>query len=105
MTDPIGLIRVYAECQVEVRNDDDVPMSMYNMLQFHVHATSEHTINGHHYAGEIHFVHQVAGGTDLLVTGLLLNAEDGAPENPWLNTVLGTMDMGAENQTVPVIIE
>lgn len=93
------------ECQVEVRNDDDEPSGEFDFQQFHVHATSEHTINGHHYAGEVHFVHKVAGGNDLLVTGLLLNVEAGAPENPWLNTVLDTMSQGVENATVPVTIE
>jgi len=29
----------------------------YDFLQFHFHSPSEHTIDGHHYDAEVHFVH------------------------------------------------
>lgn len=43
----------------------------YNLLQFHFHAPSEHTINGKAAAMVIHFVHQATDG-ELSVIALLL---------------------------------
>lgn len=34
----------------------------YYLVQFHLHAPSEHTINGHRESGEIHFVHKSIDG-------------------------------------------
>ena len=47
----------------------------YELQQFHVHAPSEHTLNGKHSPLEIHLVHKSASG-DLAVVGLLV--EQGA---------------------------
>lgn len=43
----------------------------YELIQFHFHAKSEHTIGGKHYPLEIHFVHKY-GDDDLVVIGVLL---------------------------------
>jgi len=43
----------------------------YNLLQAHLHATSEHTFNGGSFPMEIHFVHQASDGT-LAVLGVML---------------------------------
>ena len=43
----------------------------YNLLQFHWHTSSEHEVNGLKYPLEMHFVHQSAGGT-LLVVGVFI---------------------------------
>jgi carbonic anhydrase len=50
----------------------------YELVQFHFHAASEHTIDGDHDPLEIHFVHRSAEGK-LAVVGVML--ETGA-ENP-----------------------
>jgi carbonic anhydrase len=50
----------------------------YELVQFHLHAVSEHTIDGQHDPLEIHFVHRSAEGK-LAVVGVML--ETGA-ENP-----------------------
>lgn len=42
----------------------------YELLQFHFHALSEHTIDGDHYPIEVHFVHQYAD-TDYAVLGIM----------------------------------
>ena len=52
----------------------------YDLLQYHFHAASEHTIDGEHGALEVHFVHKSEAG-DLLVVGALI--EEGE-ENPAL---------------------
>lgn len=70
-----------------------------------MHTPSEHTIKGHHYGGEIHFVHKEDGGSGLLVTGLLLNPEKDVPENAWAENVWRSMDSGKEEEVVPVDLE
>ncbi len=47
----------------------------YELLQFHFHTPSEHTIEGEPAAGEVHFVHQDPDG-NLAVIGVLI--EEGA---------------------------
>ncbi len=43
----------------------------YNLLQFHFHSLSEHTINGKHFPLEVHFVHKDSRG-NLSVIGLMI---------------------------------
>jgi carbonic anhydrase len=65
---------------------NDVPMSTelggirYEMVQFHFHAPSEHTIDGEHTPLEAHFVHKSAAG-ELAVIGILV--EEGAHDVIW----------------------
>jgi carbonic anhydrase len=47
----------------------------YDLVQFHFHHESEHTIEGEHAPLEVHFVHQSEAG-DLLVLGVLMNEGD-----------------------------
>ena len=56
----------------------------YDLVQFHFHHESEHTVDGEHSPLEVHFVHKSEEG-DLLVLGALL--EPGAQ-----NDVLGTVE-------------
>ena len=55
----------------------------YELLQFHFHRKSEHTIEGKHSAMEVHFVHAHAGG-ELLVIGVMLEA---GAENPEIGKI------------------
>ena len=50
----------------------------YNLLQFHMHAPSENTVEGKHFPMEIHFVHADDAG-NLAVVGVMV--KEGA-ENP-----------------------
>ena len=64
----------------------DVPVSTelggvrYELVQFHFHAPSEHTIDGEHAPLEAHFVHKSAAG-ELAVIGLLV--EEGTHDSIW----------------------
>ncbi|MCP4542681.1 MAG: carbonate dehydratase [Chloroflexi bacterium] len=51
----------------------------YNLLQFHFHALSEHTIHGNYQDGEMHLVHQSTDG-QYAVVGVILSrgTENGA---------------------------
>ncbi|ETK97353.1 hypothetical protein F441_00092 [Phytophthora nicotianae CJ01A1] len=72
----------------------------YNMLQFHLHAPSEHTLNGEHLDGEVHFVHSNTDGSALLVVGVFLKAVDGGETDPWVASVLDALDTVSMNSTV-----
>ncbi len=43
----------------------------YDVVQFHFHAPSEHTVDGKHFPAELHVVHKTASGA-LAVVGVLL---------------------------------
>jgi carbonic anhydrase len=71
----------------------------YELLQFHIHVPSEHTIDGKHFDAEMHLVHKDAAGK-LAVVGILLqkgstNRElapffdhlDGTAEHPSVQTL------------------
>lgn len=47
----------------------------YDLLQFHFHAPSEHTLNGQNVAMEMHLVHRSAEGK-LAVVGVMINPGD-----------------------------
>lgn len=65
---------------VQVNVDPGASISIaghvYNLVQFHFHAESEHTIEGRHAPMEVHFVHADADGA-LAVIGVMV--ETGAP--------------------------
>ncbi len=56
----------------------------YDLLQFHFHTPSEHTVDGTSYAAELHAVHRNANG-ELAVVGILI--QEGA-ENPAFDAVI-----------------
>ena len=44
----------------------------YKALQFHIHTSSEHTINGEHFGAELHVVHQEVNGNRFAVVGMMI---------------------------------
>ncbi len=62
-----------------------VGQDTYQLLQFHVHAPSEHTVNGQFAAAELHLVHRNAL-LDLAVVGVLVNV--GSPVNAVIDDML-----------------
>ena len=61
----------------------------YDLLQFHFHSPSEHTINGEAAAMEIHFVHKDPNSGMLAVVGILL--EQGDDDNEAYAAVMDNM--------------
>jgi carbonic anhydrase len=76
------------------------PSATYNLLQFHVHTPSEHTIDGKAMDGEAHFVHSNTDGSALLVVGLFLKAKPNAETDPFFTDLLAGIDSVTE--TTPV---
>jgi len=52
----------------------------YNLLQFHYHAPSEHTVNGKYYPLEVHHVHKAADG-EVAVIAVLVQAGEPSDED------------------------
>jgi carbonic anhydrase len=65
----------------------EVGGAVYELVQFHLHALSEHTLNGAYTAMELHLVHKDAGGR-VAVVGVMI--EEGA-HNPAYEPVLAHM--------------
>jgi len=72
--------------QFNISGNNSVKLNgkVYNLLQFHYHALSEHTINGEHFPLEVHFVHKHDAG-DYAVIGVVF--KEGS-ENELLNKYL-----------------
>ncbi|KAG3124414.1 hypothetical protein PI126_g23261 [Phytophthora idaei] len=64
----------------------------YNMAQFHIHAPSEHTLDGKPLDGEVHFVHSNADGSALMVVGVFLQVANGGTTDSWMVSVLDGME-------------
>lgn len=76
----------------------------YNMAQFHLHAPSEHTLNGKPLDGEIHFVHTSSDGKALLVVGIFL--EIGAKSDGWLGPVLDALEhVNSTDHSNAIVVE
>jgi carbonic anhydrase len=59
----------------------------FELLQYHFHSPSEHTIHGRHAPGELHLVHQSADG-DLAVIGVLMRV---GAHNPALALIVDNL--------------
>jgi carbonic anhydrase len=59
----------------------------YNLLQYHIHAPSEHVVNGKASAAEIHFVHSTPDGK-LAVVGVIVDVSATAKKNVEFQKIL-----------------
>ena len=58
----------------------DYAGTRYNLLQFHFHTPSEHTVEGRHAPLEMHLVHQSAAGVRLVISVLLVEGRSSEPD-------------------------
>ncbi|KAE9324988.1 hypothetical protein PF008_g16985 [Phytophthora fragariae] len=87
LTEPHGPLEVDVIGGNCVASVNDVS---YKMAQFHLHAPSEHTVDGKAHDGEIHFVHKSSDGSALLVVGIFL---DVSPQSDaWLGPFLDALE-------------
>jgi len=61
---PLNLINNGHTIQENISNESNLIIDgkKYHLVQFHFHTPGEHTVNGHHYEMELHFVNQDAEG-------------------------------------------
>lgn len=71
----------------------------YELLQFHLHAPSEHTVAGAKFDGELHLVHKNAKG-EFAVVGLLLKK---GKENKTLAPVFASAPSEESHEPKPVV--
>lgn len=77
-----------AEVPVQPGSVLRIGQDTYGLLQFHLHAPSEHTLNGQFAAGELHLVHRNSL-LDLAVVGVMLQiAPPGTPVNAAVEAIL-----------------
>jgi carbonic anhydrase len=75
--------------------------STFKLAQFHMHMTSEHTVDGATHAGEAHFVHkETGGGNGVVVVAAFLDTDDAVSLNPWISDVWSSL--GKVNETVQI---
>jgi carbonic anhydrase len=71
------------------KNSVEIPgvNGVYEALQYHIHLSSEHTIDGHHYGAELHIVHKSTSEDRYAVVGMMINP-DNEMENPLFGVLL-----------------
>lgn len=74
----------------------------YPFAQFHVHAPSEHKLNGKAHDGELHFVHKNAAG-NIAVVGVFLEQKLVGKTDPFVAAVLD--GLRRTNTTDPAAIK
>ena len=83
---PIEIVHNGHTMQINYRPDSGITVGgkRYELLQFHFHSPSEHSVAGRWAAMEVHFVHQRADG-ELAVVGVLIEVgqENMALREPW----------------------
>ena len=72
----------------------------YDALQFHFHAPSEHTFNGHHYDLEMHIVHKNNDSGKLAVLAVFFDVAHGGDEH---NELIASIKPDDSNPTVDAV--
>lgn len=74
----------------------NVANGTYDVLQYHIHSGSDHTIDGQNFGADLHIVHRsrVNGATDLAVLGLFIE-----PTNDVDSNLLDVLINGVEELT------
>ena len=81
----------------------EVDSTRYELLQFHFHAPSEHTVAGQPFAMEMHLVHQSKDGTLAVIGVLIERGSEHAAFNPLWAHLPGTP--GAEQHIEQVSVD
>lgn len=99
----VHIVERHNNMAVEYRSGNTLKLDnrTYELLQFHLHHPSEHTIKGKPFAMEIHFVHQHSSGT-LAVIAVAVAA---GKENPVFGAILAGMEAVKNGQTYNTMID
>lgn len=76
---PISLVNNGHTIQMNVPAGQTLTLesgAVYDLLQFHFHTTSEHTVNKRAYPLEMHLVHKLRNGGNLLVLGIFFDTNE-----------------------------
>lgn len=80
----------------------NIENGLYDVLQYHIHAGSDHTIDGQNFGADLHIVHRnrINGATDLAVLGLFIE-----PTNDVDSNLFDVLIRGIEEVTANTIEE
>ena len=70
----------------------------YEALQFHIHTSSEHTIDGEFFGAELHIVHALTDGSRYAVVGMMIEATNSENHGAF-ESLLEGWDKIADNTT------
>jgi carbonic anhydrase len=70
----------------------------WQLVQFHIHSPSEHTVDGKHFDAEIHFVHKNAKGAFAVVGIFLTKGKESKPLAPYFDQA--PADVSSEAKTI-----
>lgn len=75
----------------------NIENGLYDVLQYHIHAGSDHTIDGQNFGADMHIVHRnrVNGSADLAVLGMFIE-----PTNDVDSNLFDVLIHGIEELTV-----
>ena len=80
--------------------DNEGVDELFKLLQFHIHAPSEHTFDGEHFDLELHLVHPDYEGHKLAVVAVYFDVIEGGNKT---NSFIDALDLESNNATVPLI--
>ncbi|CDW72625.1 UNKNOWN [Stylonychia lemnae] len=83
--------------------DENDYLDTYKLVQFHVHAPSEHTFDGRHYDLEIHFVHKHQTRDRLAVLSVPFDVEKGGNQANDFISSLKIGEKNVQNVTIPTM--
>jgi carbonic anhydrase len=89
-------IKVFFSDGVLVTWDYTSTLRMFQPIQFHIHAPSEHTFNGKNYDMEVHVVHQEYNTDKLAVLAIFFDTANGGNTD---NTFIASLKPGVNNPT------
>lgn len=97
---PLVVVNTGYQVKVEAPSDNSITVggARYDLLQFHMHSPSEHTVAGKHLDFELHLVHKSAAG-QLAVLGIMFDkgASSGA-----LGELMGKLPQAKASKAEPV---
>ena len=70
-------------CTPPSMNIPNIENGLYDVLQYHIHAGSDHTIDGQNFGADMHIVHKnrINGATDLAVLGMFIEPTNDVDSN------------------------
>ena len=73
----------------------------FNLLQFHIHTSSEHSVDGQYYPAELHMVHQESNGASFAVFGMFVDQnESESEEHPVFESFLQGWEAAGKSEAL-----
>lgn len=73
---------------------------MYKLIEFDLHAPSEHTFDGENYDVELQLIHQDYTGSTYAIVSIFFDVVDGGNN---VNSFIDSLNLAVANSTVPLI--